>query len=933
MARIVFNGAPGDVWTNDTGTVQYQLIVDWINSCGLCCQNDHAIGPSWPIPFHRGCLLPGTEIIAPGIVAGMTAQYSGPIRRVTFDDGVTVAITANHMLLTPTGFAAAKSLMDGDDVIGCTFIERAGLGDADDDGKPARIEEVIESLCKSAGARLSSEGVLLEDLHGDGRFCHGNIDVVTTNSLLQDESKASGLQMGSQFPLQGTYLSLPSLAAQRNLDAVLLALRDATDGGVGSVRERKAFLWGQLRQPKRLRLSDAANVQLSLPQESIDRHSMYAGLPTDFLLAHSALVQSDNFFLVKRGRSEPQPLSFAASSELDPLLSESSHDGLLGDAKRLRDATNRFPSLIATRKIAKIETTHYSGPVYDVQTTSSLYVFANGAASSNCRCKQVLIAPGRQSQPFVDFRAIIDTLDPVQQSRVVGRSNLTLIEQGVVKWEDVVTRTRVRDFREVVARADLSVKEMIKAGVNPRLAAEAFATVHTPAHQLAAAQRQNLLGQLAAKGVSKAQVRQALAERLAARVGIGQGPSGPSPNPIVPGTPSPKPPPVVPPVLPSRAKRKPVPLPIPIPAIAGGSPEAVQRVYLRSLGVSDEAIERVQPETFQEKMAKRAEVEIARLRASDEPSALIAKQLDRFARWKDEAKVNPELIPPLPVKERLRIYAERAGNAKVKAIVDATAKSEELEARFASLEKAATATKEVLLSLPANSPDLKKAAAELQRINKEWDAINLEPASKIRAQAVKAVKADKPLEYKVNYNNHALMGGEPVDDASRRAVETGVAFVAQLMTQIGPHPLQVPVACLKGDGGRSHCSRDGLMLDRSDGATVVVHELGHWLDNNTGSGKSSKEFLAYRVGDEPLRPMREVSPGRYGLDELGRKDRFDEVFTEIQAYYTGKDYAPEHVSEVTAMGLQALFDDPAKFARKAPEFCMFILGILDGSLR
>jgi len=55
MSRVIFNGNAGEAWTNDGPRVRYQLLVDWHNSCGLCCQYDHAIGPIWPTPFHRGC--------------------------------------------------------------------------------------------------------------------------------------------------------------------------------------------------------------------------------------------------------------------------------------------------------------------------------------------------------------------------------------------------------------------------------------------------------------------------------------------------------------------------------------------------------------------------------------------------------------------------------------------------------------------------------------------------------------------------------------------------------------------------------------------------------------------------------------------------------------------------------------------------------------
>lgn len=63
----------------------------------------------------------------------------------------------------------------------------------------------------------------------------------------------------------------------------------------------------------------------------------------------------------------------------------------------------------------------------------------------------------------------------------------------------------------------------------------------------------------------------------------------------------------------------------------------------------------------------------------------------------------------------------------------------------------------------------------------------------------------------------------------------------------------------------------------------------------------------------------------------GRKDHFDRFFTERSASYTGKYY--RNSSEVLSMGLEALANNPTGFAKKDPEFCKFILGILRGALR
>jgi hypothetical protein len=54
-SKKLFGGEPGTTWTNDTGRVRYQLICNWANTCGVCAQYDHQIGPWWGIPLHRGC--------------------------------------------------------------------------------------------------------------------------------------------------------------------------------------------------------------------------------------------------------------------------------------------------------------------------------------------------------------------------------------------------------------------------------------------------------------------------------------------------------------------------------------------------------------------------------------------------------------------------------------------------------------------------------------------------------------------------------------------------------------------------------------------------------------------------------------------------------------------------------------------------------------
>src|SRR6516164_5070153 len=103
-----------------------------------------------------------------------------------------------------------------------------------------------------------------------------------------------------------------------------------------------------------------------------------------------------------------------------------------------------------------------------------------------CRCIQREIEPGEKAPfDFVNYRELLAKMPHDQQVAAMGASNYKLLESGLVQWEDIVSENRVRDFREVVARKRLTVKEMTAHGVKKYQAEEAYRSVHTAAHQAA----------------------------------------------------------------------------------------------------------------------------------------------------------------------------------------------------------------------------------------------------------------------------------------------------------------------------------------------------------------------------------------------------------------------------------------------------------------
>lgn len=97
---------------------------------------------------------------------------------------------------------------------------------------------------------------------------------------------------------------------------------------------------------------------------------------------------------------------------------------------------------------------------------------------SHCRCTQVSVRPGGTApHAFADFRQVLDEMPHSQQVKAIGASNYKLLQAKIVSWEEVVTRYRVRTFREVIALNKVSAATALKAGVRPGVVKTAYAAV------------------------------------------------------------------------------------------------------------------------------------------------------------------------------------------------------------------------------------------------------------------------------------------------------------------------------------------------------------------------------------------------------------------------------------------------------------------------
>lgn len=129
-----------------------------------------------------------------------------------------------------------------------------------------------------------------------------------------------------------------------------------------------------------------------------------------------------------------------------------------------------------------------------------------------------MVPVGATAKPFIDFLTIMRQWPPEHQALSMGAENWRLIESGRVKWTDVITRSRVRPFHEVVQRARLSVDEMVRLGVKRAAAEEAIRIVWTPEKIEADRKAKESYKQLRDLGLSDKDIQDALTARLVGRV-------------------------------------------------------------------------------------------------------------------------------------------------------------------------------------------------------------------------------------------------------------------------------------------------------------------------------------------------------------------------------------------------------------------------------
>lgn len=335
------------------------------------------------IPRHVNCVAADMRVVAPEVLAMCKTNFTGEVIDLTTEGGRKITVTLAHVLLTEYGFARAESVYSG-----LNLVKDDGFYGSSKapnyENNVASIADEFKAASEAFGVAAVSVPTSPEDLHNEGRFCDEKIDIVFSDSVLgcsvDPHIRQSSLYNMLPFCNGGVERSAMGTLAQR-----LVSVANATDSSMGLCRDALAFLLGCVFEAKQVSGGAAARNYAGICKPFVDDTTDRAELLSQCIDRHPTLVQINNLTCVNLGSILNGCVPNGASG-----FDQTGLDRVSLATVMLRNFVDR-PSMDVVQfdKVVSVERRHVkSFPVYDLQTTSTLYSI-EGIITSNCRCSWV----------------------------------------------------------------------------------------------------------------------------------------------------------------------------------------------------------------------------------------------------------------------------------------------------------------------------------------------------------------------------------------------------------------------------------------------------------------------------------------------------------------------------------------------------------------
>lgn len=185
----------------------------------------------------------------------------------------------------------------------------------------------------------------------------------------------------------------------------------------------------------------------------------------------------------------------------------------------------------------------------------------------------------------------------------------------------------------------------------------------------------------------------------------------------------------------------------------------------------------------------------------------------------------------------------------------------------------------------------------------------------------KVLFVDRGASVEVNYHNLSALG------VGKLAIVREAVNWFQKMVGTGTVDNK-PVSVHFVAGNRSSHTpyTADIRLTKSAGTAIVIHELGHWLeDADPEILAKTRTFYYDRTVGEPLTSLRDYTKADYDRREMTRLDRWLDP-------YMGKDYyssaTQRYATEILSVGLEILYTNPCSLSEGDPEMFDFLYDLL-----
>lgn len=362
---------------------------------------------SW-LNIHPNCLVPGGFVLAEGVVAHSSREYSGPVVTLETSHGNRITVTPNHPILTTKGFIAAGMLQKEDKVIEATGEYRFLFGKAPNDiNVPTPIEDIGHSIVETGGgSSVSVEGAPVQ-FHGDG-IPNSKVKIVFPKSFVESENNSLRCQPISKNCFPSAHFRRRFFFPKRALFEVF----NRSFGTTNSIMSR----FGLVNRIKSVPIQSEQLANIGL------RLSASGG---DFCIAHPLIVKFKKpLKLIGTGFNvtwSNVKKFFGRFWCKHPIVNHSALDGVFGYAKMFRHlrisdplAAERLQSLfcqdaLVVSNLVHVSTSQYSGKVYNLQTEHGFYTY-NNIVTHNCLHVLIPWTPAGRSEK--EIREIRDFSDP-----------------------------------------------------------------------------------------------------------------------------------------------------------------------------------------------------------------------------------------------------------------------------------------------------------------------------------------------------------------------------------------------------------------------------------------------------------------------------------------------------------------------------------------